>query len=195
LALQSTRVRTRTPRCTPDWANACASFDATPRNIVRRGSLRGSVQFALLGPMKVNAAIRLRSLWQIRPWCTLSSIRRNSGSKPRLSIVRVATPLSALDAYPPRHSVSRALDELSPQPYRPLTSHVAPRHQRVGSNVLRPPASALHASRNAPSRFYLQSQGRPTVPPQREGNPPYWREDGGTTQNACHRASFPASLR
>jgi len=131
------------------------------------GDPRGPWQFALLGPGRWGAAIRLRPLRPIRSRCTLSP----AGCYPIRNRVRAcdaATPCGALSADPPRFVVVlRRLEEPSPKSSRPLTSIVARRHHRVGSK----PTGSYRPTRLSwcvEYRIHPQGQDRPTVPPRRE---------------------------
>jgi len=90
-----------------------------------------------------------------RPVLDASSSRLGLSSepKPRASTCRAATPLSALDADPPRHSVSRALDEPSPKPFRPLTSLCRSKAPTRRFHLSRLSAPALHVSHDVQCRL------------------------------------------
>jgi len=123
----------------------------------------GPVQFALLEPGGVSAAIRLRPLRPTR----LSmhplperGICRPGTARWLLARRRLSAPWMLTPRTPSFHvGAGRAFTET----IRPLTPSVAPRHRCVGS-CSDPPAAAPRTSLAHRVGFYRESQNRPTVP-------------------------------
>jgi len=140
------------------------------------------VQFALLGPERVGAAIRSRPLRSIRSRCTLSPRRLSPNVGPRVCFLRGDASQRPGCGPSARPLFILALEEPSPNPSRPLT--LSRRSAAPACRLLfRPPASAPCASLAYGVDFTARARIVPPSPrseepsPQPVGHTRRWRND------------------
>lgn len=129
------------------------------------GALRSPLQFALPGPGRGDAAIRLRPLRSTCFRCTLFSVRLSPRAEPRPSLQRGGASRRPGCGPPSQGRRLRRLEGPSPKTLRSLTPIVAPGHHRFGSK----PTGSFRTARLSDAQvwFHPRGQDRPTALPER----------------------------